>query len=153
MKRKIRIEDMAKADGQLVTLEPSDLMPLPPPYDEPRPLEELSAEQRQRYEASLDGILGVAIPKPARAEGRRGVRSEVPVRPQEAAVKREQLDVPAAPRSLPQLLRQVPALQRFMSRIRGKRQTGDIPPDVSSGGAPPHHQQVSEKRECEYLQS
>ncbi|MGD0658260.1 MAG: (Fe-S)-binding protein [Syntrophorhabdales bacterium] len=63
MKRKIRIEDMAKADGQLVTLEPSDLMPLPPPYDEPRPLGELSAEQRQRYEASLDGVLGLAIPK------------------------------------------------------------------------------------------
>lgn len=68
MKQKIKIEDFAKPSRQLVTLEPSDLMPLPPPYDESRPLKELSEEQRERYEASLDGIVGVGITKPASAK-------------------------------------------------------------------------------------
>jgi len=67
MKRKIKIKDMARSDGQLVTLEPSDFMQLPPPYDEARPLKELTEDQKARYEASLDGILAVAIPKPANA--------------------------------------------------------------------------------------
>jgi Fe-S oxidoreductase len=67
MKRKIKIKDMARSDGQLVTLEPSDFMQLPPPYDEARPLKELTEDQKGRYEASLDGILAVAIPRPANA--------------------------------------------------------------------------------------
>ena len=58
---------MARSDGQLVTLDPSDFMQLPPPYDEARPLKELTEDQKARYEASLDGILAVAIPKPANA--------------------------------------------------------------------------------------
>ena len=42
-------------------------MQLPPPYDEARPLKELTEDQKARYVASLDGILAVAIPKPANA--------------------------------------------------------------------------------------
>jgi Fe-S oxidoreductase len=68
MKQKIKIEDLSKRSEQLITLEPSDLMPLPAPYEEPQPLKELTPEQRERYEASLDGILAVAIPKPASAK-------------------------------------------------------------------------------------
>lgn len=68
MKRKISIKDMANPVEQLVTLEPSDFMALPAPYDSPRPLKELSVEQKQRYEASLDGILAVAIPRPGSAK-------------------------------------------------------------------------------------
>ena len=68
MKQKIKIEDLSKPSEQLITLEPSDLMPLPAPYDEPQPLKELTADQKKRYEASLDGILAVAIPKPASAK-------------------------------------------------------------------------------------
>ncbi len=67
MKRKIKIKDMARSDGQLVTLDPSDFMQLPPPYDEARPLKELTENQKARYVASLDGVIGVAIPKPANA--------------------------------------------------------------------------------------
>jgi ferredoxin len=65
MKRKMKIGDFGRPARQLVTLEPSDLLPLPPPYDEPRPLKQLSEEQRERYEASLDGFVGVGITKPA----------------------------------------------------------------------------------------
>lgn len=68
MKRKMKIEDLSRPAQQLVTLEPSDLLPLPPPYDEPRPLKELTEEQRQRYEASLDGIVGLGVTKPANAQ-------------------------------------------------------------------------------------
>ena len=68
MKRKMKIEDFAKPARQLVTLEPSDLIPLPAPYDQPRPLKQLTEEQRERYEASLDGFVGVAITKPAGPE-------------------------------------------------------------------------------------
>jgi len=67
MKRKIKIKDMARSDGQLATLDPSDFMQLPPPYDEARPLKELTEDQKARYVASLDGILALAIPKPASA--------------------------------------------------------------------------------------
>ena len=68
MKQKVKIEDLSKPSEQLITLEPSDLMPLPTPYDEAQPLKELTADQKKKYEASLDGILAVAIPKPASAK-------------------------------------------------------------------------------------
>jgi Fe-S oxidoreductase len=68
MKRKMKIGDFGRPARQLVTLEPSDLLPLPPPYDEPRPLKQLSEEQRERYEASLDGFVGIGITKPASAK-------------------------------------------------------------------------------------
>jgi Fe-S oxidoreductase len=68
MKRKMKIEDFAMPARQLVTLEPSDLIPLPAPYDQPRPLKQLTEEQRERYEASLDGVVGVAITRPASAK-------------------------------------------------------------------------------------
>jgi Fe-S oxidoreductase len=64
MKRKIKIGDLARASSQLVKLDPADLMPLPSPYHEAQPISELSVEQRERYEASLDGVIAVAIPKP-----------------------------------------------------------------------------------------
>jgi Fe-S oxidoreductase len=64
MKKKVTVEDMARADLQLATLEPSCLMPLPPPYDGPNRIGELTEEQKARYEASLDGVIGVGVQKP-----------------------------------------------------------------------------------------
>jgi Fe-S oxidoreductase len=64
MKTRISVKNMAKPDRQLATLEPSELMPLPPPYDEPRPIGELSDEQKARYETSLDGVVAVGVRKP-----------------------------------------------------------------------------------------
>lgn len=67
MKRKMKVQDLARPANQAVSLDPREFMPLPAPYDEPRPLKELTGEQRERYEASLDGVVGIPITKPANA--------------------------------------------------------------------------------------
>ena len=71
MKKKIKISDMSKQKGQLVELVPEDLMPLPYPYDQPDSdpgIRQLTDKQREEYESSLDGVLNIAIPKPASKE-------------------------------------------------------------------------------------
>ncbi len=64
MKKRITVRDMSRADRQLATLAPSGFMPLPPPYDGPNVIGELSDEQKARYEASLDGVIAVGVRKP-----------------------------------------------------------------------------------------
>src|SRR5512137_305754 len=62
----MRIEDISKESDQLIEINKSDLIPLPYPYDNPDKdpaMGELTQEQKDRYEASLDGVVGVAIPK------------------------------------------------------------------------------------------
>ena len=69
MKKRMTIESFSQKSDRLVRIEPTDLMPLPAPlqgYQEE--LQEPSADQKQRYEASLDGFLGLAIPKPQTPE-------------------------------------------------------------------------------------
>ncbi len=64
----MKIGDISKECGQLVTIQPSDLMPLPYPYDKvekDRAMSALTADQKAQYEGSLDGVVGVGIPKPA----------------------------------------------------------------------------------------
>jgi Fe-S oxidoreductase len=69
MKKKMSIEDFSKKSDRFVQIESSDLMPLPFPLNNcDETLKELSAEQQQRYESSLDGFLALAIPKPKSAE-------------------------------------------------------------------------------------
>ena len=66
----MKIEDISKKTDQLIRIEQSDLMPLPYPYDNPEknpPMKMLTQEQRDRYEASLDGVLAIGIPKPQSA--------------------------------------------------------------------------------------
>ncbi len=66
MKKPTHIEDMSKQSVQMAELRIADLEPLPPPYggDQEPPLRELTDEQKSRYESSLDGIVGLGIPKP-----------------------------------------------------------------------------------------
>ncbi|MCX5798169.1 MAG: (Fe-S)-binding protein, partial [Proteobacteria bacterium] len=66
----MKIEDISKKTDQLIRIEQSDLMPLPYPYDNPEkdpPMKMLTQEQRDHYEASLDGVLAIGIPKPQSA--------------------------------------------------------------------------------------
>jgi Fe-S oxidoreductase len=65
MKRKVRVQDLARPGKQVATLDPSEFMPLPSPYDEPRPIKELTGVQREKYEASLDGVVAIPVVKPA----------------------------------------------------------------------------------------
>jgi Fe-S oxidoreductase len=63
----MKIEDFGKETDRLVTIERGDLLPLPYPYDDPEKdpvMREVTAQQKERYETSLDGIVAVGIPKP-----------------------------------------------------------------------------------------
>ncbi|MCX7966603.1 MAG: (Fe-S)-binding protein, partial [Syntrophorhabdaceae bacterium] len=67
----MNINDISKNTEQLITLQPDDLIPLPHPFErsekEPfiRPLRE---DQKERFEASLDGVIALGIPKPKNKE-------------------------------------------------------------------------------------
>jgi Fe-S oxidoreductase len=64
-------EDIGKQSKRMVRISPEDLIPLPYPYDtaydEP-PFKELTKEQTEKYDSSLDGFLAIGIPKPATKE-------------------------------------------------------------------------------------
>ena len=65
------IFDLSKDIDVLVNIEPEDLIPLPYPYDDPanEPLiKKLTDDQKKRYEASLDGVIAIGIPKPTTKE-------------------------------------------------------------------------------------
>lgn len=67
----MKIEDISKKSDQLVKIEPNDLISLPYPYDNPEKdpvMRELSTEQKERYDASLDGVVAVGIPRPQSKE-------------------------------------------------------------------------------------
>ena len=64
----MRIEDISKKSDQIIKIRQSDLLPLPDPYNNPEKdtaMRELSSDQRERYEASLDGVIGVGIQRPS----------------------------------------------------------------------------------------
>lgn len=70
MNKKPKVGDISKAGKQLLEISPKDWMRLPPPCDNsssPAPFKQLTGEQKQKYEASLDGVLALAIPKPKSA--------------------------------------------------------------------------------------
>jgi Fe-S oxidoreductase len=71
MGKKIAIEDIGKEEGQLIQIEPADLIPLPFPYDDPAKdpvVKELTEDQRARYETSLDGFVALGLQKPKTRE-------------------------------------------------------------------------------------
>lgn len=71
MKEKLVLKDISQPARQLIEIAPKDLMKLPYPYDQPDrepPLKQLTEEQRTKYEASLDGVLAIGIPKPKSKE-------------------------------------------------------------------------------------
>jgi Fe-S oxidoreductase len=66
VRKKVRLTDITREEGQLVTLKPGDLMPLPNPVnlEEEPPFGETSAEQKRKFETSMDGFIALGIPKP-----------------------------------------------------------------------------------------
>jgi Fe-S oxidoreductase len=66
-KANITPKDLSRQGGQLIELDQSKFLPLPPPYDqldlEPR-IKPLTEGQKERYECALDGISAVMIPRP-----------------------------------------------------------------------------------------
>ncbi|MBM3744733.1 MAG: (Fe-S)-binding protein [Acidobacteria bacterium] len=70
--QRVRIPDMARRDREpLVYIENNDLMPLPPPLDDPSKDHNwapLSAQAKERYEAALDDTCAVSVPQPKTKE-------------------------------------------------------------------------------------
>lgn len=67
----MKIDDISKKTDQLVEIKSSDLMPLPYPYDTPDTdpaIRVLTRDQKNRFEASLDGVIALGIPKPQSKE-------------------------------------------------------------------------------------
>ena len=60
------IKDVSKPGGPLVDLSSAELIKLPHPYEdwEDPPIKEMTDDQKNRIEHSLDGIMAVGIPKP-----------------------------------------------------------------------------------------
>jgi Fe-S oxidoreductase len=72
MPKKLKLTDISKdGEKQLSEINPAELMPLPPPYDksgEFPPIRPLTADQRERLESNLDGIVALALPHPKNKE-------------------------------------------------------------------------------------
>ena len=64
------IKDFTKPNEQITTLNPEDFIKLPHPYEDwvDEPIKELTDDQKTRIEHSLDGMSGIAIPKPKTEE-------------------------------------------------------------------------------------
>jgi Fe-S oxidoreductase len=73
-KSKTTLKDFSHKPGQLVRLDQSRFLPLPPPYDkletEP-PLKPLSEERQQQLECDLDGFSAFKFPRPETDEEKR----------------------------------------------------------------------------------
>ncbi len=63
-------EDISKKAEQLVELKVEDLTPLPPPYDkyDKETFTQLTADQKAKWEHSLDGVSALTLPKPQSVE-------------------------------------------------------------------------------------
>ena len=68
--KNIKIKDISNRGGQLTEINPQNLPPLLPPYHTwtEKPVSELIADQKSRIEHSLDGYVGIGIPKPKSTE-------------------------------------------------------------------------------------
>jgi len=67
MKKQISIIDIGRKEGQLIEIRPEDLVPLPYPYDQPGSepgIKQLTADQKKKYESSLDGISAIGLKRP-----------------------------------------------------------------------------------------
>jgi len=70
MNKHISPSDISKPAKRLGQIEPGELPPLPPPYEDfnNRPLSELKEEKIANIEASLDDTVAIGIPKPQSKE-------------------------------------------------------------------------------------
>ena len=70
MNQTIKVSDISRPSKRLGHIEPADLPPLPPPYEDfnQMAIPELKAEKTASIENSLDDTVAIAIPKPADKE-------------------------------------------------------------------------------------
>ncbi|MEN6317601.1 MAG: (Fe-S)-binding protein, partial [Syntrophaceae bacterium] len=70
MKTILKPSDISKASDRLCHIEPGELAPLPPPYEDfnQRVLTPLKPEIIRNIEASLDDTVAIGIPKPSSKE-------------------------------------------------------------------------------------
>ena len=69
--KQVRVDDIGHNKEQLADIAAEDLIELPFPDDQVEqdpPIKPLTDEQKKTYECSLDGVLGVSIPKPKTKE-------------------------------------------------------------------------------------
>lgn len=67
MKNEITVRDIGRECNQLIEINGGALLPLPPPYEETgleSHIKPLTETEKHRYEASLDGVMAIGIPKP-----------------------------------------------------------------------------------------
>jgi len=65
--KKVTVKDISKNCEQLIKLDPSDYVKLPPPFDnrdEGVVVQQLTEAQREKFDASLDGYLALAQSRP-----------------------------------------------------------------------------------------
>ena len=65
-KNKIKVQDISKPSRQMVELNPKDFMKLPYPYedwDSQKELKQITEDQRERIECSLDGHVALGLSK------------------------------------------------------------------------------------------
>jgi hypothetical protein len=118
---------------------PEDLVPLPPPYDNPADepaWKELSPEAKERLVCNLDGVVALSVPKPKdEAEEKEYVEKF-------RAGLKKLLEKNNNATSLAGLLRQLPELQRSLPRLHGQRPKRHLPADLQGGGSASAGRQV-----------
>ncbi len=69
--KRVSIKDISRPLRSLLSLDPEDLKPLPKPLDRPGNYPkwpDLTPEQKEKYECSLDGFCALSLPKPKSRE-------------------------------------------------------------------------------------
>jgi hypothetical protein len=124
--KEISIRDFCRHSGQLVELDPSNFLPLPPPYDklelQPK-FGKLSEANQKKLESDLDGVSAFKFPRPQTDEEKRILVEKFL----------------SGLRQVPDLRDRLPDLQRI-------RQAGYLSPDFSLRHSPPPLQEVCQDR-------
>ena len=71
MKKNTRLKDISTRGKQLTEIDMSDLIALPYPYNQSvkeKPLKQLTTEQKQVYDDTLDGVSAIGLRKPESKE-------------------------------------------------------------------------------------
>jgi len=72
MSERVRIRDIGRKDLPMLSeVRPEELIPLPPPYDNPEDfpwVKEVSEEKKERLVCNLDGVIAAAMPHPESPE-------------------------------------------------------------------------------------
>ncbi|MGM0669556.1 MAG: (Fe-S)-binding protein, partial [Gemmatimonadota bacterium] len=72
MSKKVRVKDIARKELPVLDpLTPDELIPLPPPYDDPEALpgfKEIPDKTKERLVCNLDGVIAAGLPHPESEE-------------------------------------------------------------------------------------